>query len=44
MLARDEWRILFDIKGSYSYCKVKPADLEANLGGLKVGLGLGLEF
>jgi len=34
----------FDIKGSYSYCKVKPADLEADLGGFKAGIGLGFEF
>lgn len=36
--------LFFDIKGSYSYCKVKPVDIEANLGGLQVEIGLGLEF
>lgn len=36
--------LFLDIKGSYSYCKVKPVDIEANLGGLQGGIGLGLEF
>lgn len=36
--------LFFDIKGSYSYCKVKPMDMEANLGGLQGEIGLGLEF
>lgn len=36
--------LFFDIKGSYSYCKAKPVDIEADLGGFKVGIGLGFEF
>jgi len=36
--------LFLDIKGSYSYCKVKPVDIEADLGGLKAGIGLGFEF
>ena len=36
--------LFFDVKGSYSYCKVKPADFEIDLGGLKGAIGLGLEF
>lgn len=36
--------LFLDVKGSYSYCKVKPVDIEANLGGLQGGIGLGLEF
>jgi len=36
--------LFFDIKGSYSYCKVKPAEIKAALGGLKAGIGLGFEF
>lgn len=36
--------LFLDIKGSYSYCKVKPVDIEANLGGLQAEIGLGLEF
>lgn len=36
--------LFLDMKGSYSYCKVKPADIEADLGGFRGGIGLGLEF
>ena len=36
--------LFLDIKGSYSHCKVKPVDIEANLGGFQGGIGLGLEF
>lgn len=36
--------LFFDIEGSYSYCRVKPAEVEADLGGLKAGIGLGFEF
>jgi hypothetical protein len=34
----------FDLQGSYTSCKVKPAELEANLGGLLVGAGIGFQF
>ena len=36
--------IVIDFQASYSYCKVKPEDVEANLGGLQGGIGLGFEF
>ncbi len=36
--------LFFDIKGRYSFCKVKPADIEANLGGFQGAVGLGFEF
>ena len=36
--------LFFDIKGSYSYCKAKPMDIEADMGGLKAGIGIGFEF
>lgn len=34
----------FDIQGSFSNCKVNPAGVEADLGGWKAGLGLGISF
>jgi opacity protein-like surface antigen len=34
----------FDIKASYSYCKARPMDIEADMGGLKAGIGIGFEF
>jgi hypothetical protein len=36
--------IIIDLQASYSYCKVKPEDVEANLGGFQGGIGLGFEF
>ncbi len=33
-----------DLQGSWSSCRVKPLEVEANLGGLSLGLGLGFEF
>lgn len=36
--------LLLDMKASYSVCKVKPADIKADLGGFRAGVGLGLEF
>jgi len=36
--------LFLDIHGAYNYCRVKPADKEANLGGLQGGIGLGFEF
>jgi len=35
---------LLDFQAGYSYCKVKPAEVEANLGGLSLALGLGFKF
>jgi hypothetical protein len=36
--------IVIDFQASYSYCKVKPVDVEADLGGFQAGIGLGFEF
>jgi hypothetical protein len=36
--------IIIDLQASYSYCKVKPMDVEADLGGFQAGIGLGFEF
>lgn len=37
-------KFFFDLKASFSSCKVKPLEIEADLGGLKGGIGLGFEF
>ena len=36
--------VFVDLQGSYSSCKVNPAGVEAELGGIKAGLGLGVAF
>lgn len=36
--------LILDIKGSYSYCKVKPADIEVDLGGFHGMVGVGFDF
>ena len=36
--------LCFDFKGSYSYCKVKPVNVEVNLGGLQGVIGIGIDF
>lgn len=36
--------LVIDIKGSYSYCKIKPEEIEANLGGLQGVVGIGVDF
>ncbi|MDW7760721.1 MAG: hypothetical protein SCM96_08790 [Acidobacteriota bacterium] len=36
--------LFLDLQGSYSMCKVEPAGIEADLGGIHIGLGLGLQF
>lgn len=36
--------LFLDLKTSYSFCQVKPADIKADLGGFRAGIGLGLEF
>jgi hypothetical protein len=36
--------LFLDLQGSYSECRVNPAGVEANLGGLQAGIGMGLEF
>ena len=37
-------RFFLDIKGSYTFCEVKPLDISAELGGLHICLALGMEF
>lgn len=36
--------LYLDFFGQYSSCKVKPLELEADLGGLKAGVGLGFQL
>ena len=36
--------LFFDVKGAYSICKTQPGDFEVDLGGVKGGIGIGLEF
>ena len=36
--------LFVDFQGSYSICKVKPEDVEADLGGLRATVGIGFEF
>ena len=38
-----EWLVL-DFYVDYSYCKIKPADFEINVGGIAAGIGLGYRF
>lgn len=33
-----------DVKGSYSYSKAKPMEIEADMGGFKAEIGIGFEF
>ncbi len=37
-------RLFFDISVNYSYCKVKPQNIEADIGGIQAGLGIGYFF
>jgi len=36
--------LLIDFFADYSYCKIKPADYEVNIGGLGLGIGIVYEF
>ena len=36
--------LLFDLYVNYSYCKIKPADFEINIGGIEAGVGIGFRF
>jgi hypothetical protein len=36
--------LLFDLYVNYSYCKLKPADFEINIGGIEAGVGIGYRF
>ena len=36
--------LLFDLYVNYSYCKLKPADFEINIGGIEAGVGIGYSF
>lgn len=35
---------LIDLFVNYTYCKIKPADFEINIGGIEAGFGLGYKF
>ena len=35
---------LIDLYVNYSYCKIKPADFEINIGGIEAGVGMGYRF
>ncbi len=35
---------LLDLQVGYNICKIKPQELEANIGGFKAGLGLAISF
>jgi len=37
-------RVFLDLRVGYSYCKLKPAELEINVGGVELGGGLALRF
>lgn len=36
--------LIIDAYIGYSYCKIKPADFDINIGGIEAGIGLGYEF
>lgn len=36
--------VLIDVFAEYSYCRMKPADFEFDIGGLSAGVGVGYEF
>lgn len=36
--------LILDVKGSYSYCKAQPENVEANLGGFQGIVGFGFDF
>lgn len=37
-------RLFLDISANYTYCKVRPQHIEADIGGIQAGLGLGYRF
>jgi hypothetical protein len=37
-------RLFFDFSINYSYCKVKPQNIKADIGGIQTGLGIGFMF
>ena len=37
-------KLLFDINVNYSGCKIKPVDLEVEIGGLEAGIGIAYKF
>ena len=37
-------KLFIDLYGEYSYCKMKPADFEINIGGIGAGVGIAYEF
>ena len=36
--------LLIDLYLNYSYCKIKPADFDVNIGGIEAGVGVGYRF
>jgi len=36
--------LLVDLNIGYSYCKMKPADFDINIGGIEAGVGLAVDF
>ncbi len=36
--------LFLDVYVNYSYCKLKPANVDINIGGLEAGLGIGYKF
>jgi len=36
--------LIIDVYINYSYCKMKPADFDINIGGIEAGMGIGYEF
>jgi hypothetical protein len=36
--------VLVDFQAGYNVCKIKPQEIEADIGGLKAGIGLGISF
>ena len=36
--------LILDFRMDYSYCKIKPASRNINIGGLKAGIGIGYQF
>jgi hypothetical protein len=44
LLLRLSGPVLVDLQVGYNMCKIKPQEIEANIGGLKAGIGLGFSF
>ncbi len=44
LMARIAGMFFADLQAEYTQCSVKPADLKADLGGIRAGIGLGITF